>query len=120
MKVLLADDDKFIRVFISSKLKKFGFEVDTSSDGEETLSKMKSEKPDIVLLDMVMPKKDGFQVLEEASKDSSISKIPVIVVSSLSQEADLKRISELGAKGQFDKTSSDYEPLRLKILELTN
>ncbi|MFH1078337.1 MAG: response regulator [Patescibacteria group bacterium] len=58
---------------------------------------MKTKKPDLVLLDLVMPVKNGFEVLEEVSKDASLKKIPIIIVSNLGQEADVQRGKELGA-----------------------
>ena len=119
MKILLVDDDKFLQKLNSSKLKQLGFEVDIAVDGENALSQMKETKPTLVLLDLIMPKKDGFTVLAEAQADPEISKIPIIVLSSLSQESDLKRIKELGAKGYFDKNNTDYDQLKKKILSLT-
>lgn len=119
MKVLLADDDSFLRALMTSRLKKFGFEVDTAADGIEALAKMKSSNPDVVLLDLIMPNKDGFAVLQEAKLDGAISHIPIIVTSSLDTAEDIKKTEDLGAKDHFDKTSSDYEPLKQKILNAT-
>lgn len=119
MKILLADDDKFLQKFTGSRLTKLGFEVIVAADGEETLIKMKNDKPAVVLLDLIMPNKDGFSVLEEAKKDPAISNIPIIVISSLEQEDDVKRVKDLGASDFFDKTSTDYEPLKQKIIQLT-
>ena len=98
IKILIAEDDSFLRNMYLAKLESEDFEVVLASDGEEALDKMKIEKPDIVLLDLLMPKKDGFQVLEEKSSNSEIKDIPVIILSNLSQSEKIKRCYALGAK----------------------
>lgn len=95
--ILIAEDDRFLAKAYEAKLESSGFVVDLARDGEETLKKMKDAKPDIVLLDLVMPNKNGFEVLEEVQKDAALKKIPIIIVSNLGQEADVKRGMELGA-----------------------
>lgn len=119
MKILLADDDKFIRSLASARLKSYGFEVDTAVDGEEVISKMNTNPPDILLLDLVMPKKDGFTALKEIKADTKLSKIPVIIISALSQEEDKKSTVDAGASGFFDKTATNYESLKELINKLT-
>ncbi len=98
-KILIVEDDVFLKSIMVQKLDKENFEVIEASDGKEGLEKIKSEKPDLVLLDLYMPETDGFQLLEEIknSPDEEIRKIPIIITSNFSQEEDMKRTKELGA-----------------------
>ena len=89
MKILLIEDDIFFQKFYSVKLKEQNIEMDVASDGEEGLSKMKQFAPDLVLLDLIMPKLDGFSVLKARLMDPNLLKIPVIVFSTLLQEQDI-------------------------------
>ncbi len=118
MKVLVAEDDKFLRAFVSSKVKKLGFEVVTANDGNEALEVMRAGGCEVVLLDLIMPNKDGFTVLREAKQDPKLSQIPIIVISSLEQPEDIKIATDLGARGYFDKTSVDYGALPKIISDL--
>lgn len=101
--VLIVEDDKFLRDLLALKLKKEGFKVSEAVDGEEGLNKAKSEKPHIIVLDLIIPGKDGFAFLEEMKQDSQISSIPVIVLSNLGQREDIERAKNLGAKDYMIK-----------------
>lgn len=96
--ILIVEDDLFLRNMYLTKLESEGFEVFLASDGEEAIDKMKLYKPDIILLDILVPKKNGFEVLEEKKNDSEIRDIPVMVLSNLSQKEQIKKCYELGAK----------------------
>ena len=89
-KILLVEDDKNIREMYQMKLEMEGYEVITADDGKDALELIKKEKLDLVLLDILLPKKDGFEVLEEVrqSKDEKIKNIPIIIVSNLSHFDD--------------------------------
>lgn len=115
MKILLIEDDKFFQTFYSLKLKEAGFEVEIAIDGEEGIAKIQSYNPNLVLLDLIMPKKDGFEVLLEKSKITSISNIPVIVFSTLGQDQDVKKALSLGASDYVNKTFFNFENLLNKI-----
>jgi len=119
MKLLLIEDDKFFREFYATKLKEKNVEVVTATDGEEGLAKLQSFMPDFVLLDIIMPKKDGFDVLTEMGKMQLISKIPVLVFSTLGQEKDVERARMLGAKGYVNKSFFDFDKLYARILEIS-
>jgi DNA-binding response OmpR family regulator len=97
-KILLVEDDKFLRELMSKKLLSLDFEVSTASDGEEGLEKIKAEKPEVVLLDLILPGINGFEVLEKAKKDPETANIPVIILSNLGQSEDIERGLKLGAK----------------------
>ena len=119
MKILLVEDDKFFREFYASKLREKNVEVEQAADGEEGLTKLQTITPDLVLLDIIMPKKDGFDVLEEMGKRQLIQKIPVLVFSTLGQEKDVERARMLGAKGYVNKSFFDFDKLYNRILELS-
>lgn len=118
MKILLVEDDTFFREFYSSKLREKKLEVETAQDGEEGLSKLQTFTPDLVLLDIIMPKKDGFDVLQEMGKLQLLPKIPVLVFSTLGQEKDVERARQLGARGYVNKSFFDFDKLYMRIMEL--
>jgi len=115
MKVLIADDDSFFRNFYSTKLKENGFTIDVASDGFETMEKVKVFQPDIILLDIIMPNKDGFSVLNDLKVDPQLSLIPVLVFSTLGQEQDVEKAKTLGAKDYINKSYFDFPKMLEKI-----
>ena len=104
-KVLLAEDDKFISRAYQDGLGRAGFEVISALDGEEALEKIKKTIPDIILLDVIMPEKNGFEVLEEIKADNKLKKIPVIILSNLGQDTDIQKGRELGAVDYLIKSN---------------
>jgi two-component system, OmpR family, alkaline phosphatase synthesis response regulator PhoP len=114
-KILLAEDDKFISRAYEDGLGKAGFEVVVANDGGEAIAKVKSEKPDIVLLDLIMPTKNGFEVLEELKLDPDLSKIPVVVLSNLGQDSDVKKSKDLGAVDYLVKSNFSMKEVIEKI-----
>ncbi len=105
-KVLVIEDDRFLVKAYEAKLKGEGFSVSVAHDGEEGIAKIEAEKPDIILLDLIMPRMDGFDVLEEMQKHKEWKKIPVLILTNLGQEDDRKRGLKLGAKDYIVK--ADY------------
>jgi DNA-binding response OmpR family regulator len=95
--ILIVEDDKFLRELISQKLIKEGYNISQAVDGEEGLEKIKKEKPDLVLLDLILPGIDGFEVLARAKEDPEVVKIPVIILSNLGQKEDVEKGMGLGA-----------------------
>ena len=118
MKVLLIEDDTFFRGFYSTKLKEKGMEIETAADGEEGLLKITAFNPDLVLLDIIMPKKDGFEVLAAMKEAGLTVKIPVLVFSTLGQEKDVEKARQLGARGYVNKSFFDFDKLYARIMEL--
>lgn len=115
MTILLVEDDNFFQKFYSTKLRDNNITVEIASNGEEGLQKMREMHFDAVLLDLVMPKIDGFGVLREMAQDDELKKIPVLVFSTLSQETDIAKAKELGAKDYMNKTFFNFEELMRKI-----
>lgn len=103
-KILIIDEDRFLRKIYKNKFFKAGFEFREAISGDEGLNKVYSEKPDLVLLDLMLPKRSGFDVLIELKRNKSTRKIPVIILSNLAQEEDIKRVLSLGAIDYLIKT----------------
>jgi DNA-binding response OmpR family regulator len=119
MKLLLIEDDTFFRGFYAAKLKEKGLEIEVAPDGEEGLQKVASFNPDIILLDIIMPKKDGFEVLQTLKEKGLTTKIPVLVFSTLGQEKDVEKARQLGARGYVNKSFFDFDKLFARIVELS-
>ncbi len=115
MKVLIIEDDRFLSKIYASKLSKEGIEADFALDGEEGIEKAKAEKPKLILLDLIMPKMDGFAVLEAMAADAKLKAIPVIVLSNLGQDEDVERAKKLGAKDFLVKSDSSIQSVVEKI-----
>jgi DNA-binding response OmpR family regulator len=96
-KILIVEDDRFLRELIARKLKNEGYEVLEAIDGEEGLKRVKEEKPDLILLDLILPGIDGFEVLAKAKEDPTTAQIPVIILSNLGQREEIERGLKLGA-----------------------
>jgi len=96
-KILVVEDDKFLRELIVRKLSDEDFNVEEAVDGEEGLRKIKELKPDLVLLDLILPGIDGFEVLSRMKEEISLSSVPVIILSNLGQREDIERGLKLGA-----------------------
>jgi DNA-binding response OmpR family regulator len=96
-RVLLAEDDRFLRRAAEARLRRHGLEVLTAVDGEEALRVARAERLDLILLDVVMPKLEGFEVLKLLKEDEATASIPVIVLSNLGQERDVAQAKALGA-----------------------
>lgn len=113
--ILVAEDDKFYANIYQVKLAKEGYEVRVAEDGEQTLSEMKKRKPDLLLLDLIMPVKDGFEVLREMKADSILKDIKVLVLSNLGQEEDIKKAKDLGADDYLVKTNMSIQEMMEKV-----
>jgi len=95
--ILIVEDDKFLRELIVRKVANEGFNVSEAIDGEEGIKKIKEEKPDMVLLDLILPGIDGFEVLSRMKEDPALSSVPVIILSNLGQKEDIEKGMKLGA-----------------------
>lgn len=117
--ILLIEDDKALAEAISYRLKRAGFELINAFDGEEGLEKAKG-KPDLILLDIMLPKKGGMEVLEELKKDKSLSSIPVIIISNSGQPVEIQKTLALGAADYLIKAQFDPEEILEKIERVFN
>lgn len=95
--VLLIEDDEFLAELYATKLNLEGFDVIAAADGKKGLKLALEKRPDVVLLDIILPKMDGFEVLKNLRADAAAKTIPVILLTNLSQKDEVKRGLELGA-----------------------
>lgn len=102
-RILLVEDDPFLLDMYSTKFKEVGFDVIIAQDGEMGIAKAKEIMPEIIILDVVLPKKDGFEVLKVLKSSSETARIPVIVLTNLGLDSDVKRGLELGAQNYIIK-----------------
>lgn len=102
-KILLIEDDEFLAELYSTKLKMEGYEVYLATDGEKGLKMAKDYTPNLILLDIMLPKKDGFEVLTELKSEANLKNIPVILLTNLSQKDEVKRGLDLGANDYLIK-----------------
>jgi CheY-like chemotaxis protein len=116
-RVLLAEDDRFLKKTTEATLRRHGFTVFAAVDGEEALRLARAEAPDLILLDMIMPKIQGFQVLSALKQDPATSRIPVIVLSNLGQERDVEQALEAGAVAYFAKANLSLQHLVKRVEE---
>lgn len=118
-KILIIEDDKILAELIEKKLKTIGYEVAVAADGEEGLQKLREDKPDLVLLDILMPNKNGLEVMEEMNKNpaTSLTKIPVIVISNSGQPVEINRVLELGAKDYLIKANFNPQEVVEKVVK---
>lgn len=117
IKILFVEDDSFLREICAKKLTKEGFLVFEIVDGEQALKDLEKIEPDIILLDIILPMVNGFEVLEKirSSKNLKIKEAPVIMLSNLGQEEDVKKAFSLGANDYLIKTHSTIEEIVEKI-----
>lgn len=107
-KILIIEDEDVLRSVLASKLAKEGYDVITAEDGEIGMEQLRNENPDMLLLDIMLPKKNGYQILEEMHEDEELKKIPVLVISNSGQPVEVKKLLELGACDYLVK--ADFTP----------
>lgn len=105
-RVLIIEDDGFLASIYAQKLEVEGFEVSFATNGEDGLKLAQKDSPDLVLLDLLMPKMNGFEVLEKMKADPELVSIPVLVLTNLGQKEDVERCIKLGAAGYVIKAHS--------------
>jgi len=114
MKILIVEDERPLSDLLASKLKKEGYEVDNAFDGQEGYEKITNWKPDLILLDIIMPKMDGYEVMEKINENKE--KTPVIVISNSGQPVEIEKTKKLGAIDHLIKT--EFSPS--DVLEKVN
>ena len=117
-RVLLAEDDRFLRKAAETALKRHGFTVVAAVDGEEALRLARAAPPDLVLLDLIMPRMQGFEVLRALKADPATAPIPVVILSNLGQDGDMKQAMDAGAAGYFVKANLALQDLVKRVGEL--
>lgn len=118
--ILIIEDEKILADLLKKKLEEENYNVFLAGDGEEGILKMEKEKFDLILLDIIMPKKGGFEVLEDMNKNSELKKIPVIIISNSGQPVEISRALELGVKDYLVKTQFDPKEVVKKVKNQIN
>jgi len=116
-KILIVEDEEIMVSLLQKKLIKEGYEISVARDGDEGIRAIKEVKPNLILLDIIMPKMGGFEVMEEMNKDKELRKIPVIVISNSGQPVELDRAQKLGAKDWLIKTEFDPQEVINKVIK---
>jgi CheY-like chemotaxis protein len=117
-RVLVVEDDRFLRRACEASLRQRGFGVITAADGEEGLRLARAERPDLVLLDLLMPKMSGLEVLRALKGDAATRAIPVLVLSNSSREQDVAEIMALGAEGYLVKADLSLQALGVRVTQI--
>jgi len=116
--IMLIEDDHFLSSLMKARLEREGFTVIQAFDGEEAIGILKKEAPALIVLDLIMPKVTGFEVLQMISITPELDKIPVIIVSNLAQDSDIEKARQLGVKEYFIKVKVSIDDLIGKIKTL--
>ena len=116
-KILIVEDEEIMVSLLQKKLIKEGYEISVARDGDEGIRAIKEVKPNLILLDIIMPKMGGFEVMEEMNKNKELKKIPVVVISNSGQPVELDRAQKLGAKDWLIKTEFDPQEVIDKVVK---
>ncbi len=116
--ILLAEDDRFLRRACETKLKQCGFDVRVAVDGDEALSLAREHAPDLLLLDLLMPKRDGLSVLKALKADTATSAIPIVIISNSSKDLEMQNASDLGAVDYWIKSNLSLQELCDRVQRL--
>ena len=114
-RILIVEDEEFLLKALSDNFETEGFTVDVARNGEESISQIKKRKPDLVLLDLLLPKVGGFDVLKAMKDNTEWNLIPVIVLSNLGGDEQIKKAFELGADDYFVKSQHPIEEVIEKV-----
>lgn len=117
-KILIIEDEKALREALKSYLEEDGFEIEVAADGEAGINLIKENKFDLAILDIILPKKDGFKILEEIKEDEKIQKIPIIILTNLESIEDIQKAFEKGINNYLVKSDHSLEEVSQKIKEI--
>jgi len=109
--VLIVEDDRFLSPLLKTRFEREHLTVHQAFDGEEALKALNEVTPGIIILDLIMPRVSGFELLETIANDSRLTQIPVIILSNLSQDSDVKKAKSLGAIAYFVKVHASIDEL---------
>lgn len=116
-KILIIEDNKLLADLLKDKLKKEGYNVWVSPHGKKGLAAARKIMPDLILLDIVMPVMDGFEVMEKIQKDNDLVKIPIIIVSNSGQPVEIDKAVKLGARDWLIKAEFDPKEVVDKVIK---
>jgi DNA-binding response OmpR family regulator len=116
-KILLIEDDPFLSSLLKNRFVKEGYEVQIAQTGDLGIQAAKQGGFDLILLDLILPGKSGFEVMEEINMDPTAPRIPILIISNLGQDSDVEKGKELGAVGYLIKARTSIEVLISKAKE---
>lgn len=119
-KILIIEDDPFLSEMYAVKFSQANFEVEVAIDGKEGMQKINENKPDLILLDIILPKMDGFEVLEKVKTDPQTKKIPVVLLTNLGQRSEVEKGLALGADEYIIKAHYTPTAVVAKVKEILN
>jgi len=119
-KILFIEDEEALQRTMGDMLKEHGYKLFSALDGDAGIALAKDTMPDLILLDLVLPKKDGFEVLEHLRKDPTTKDIPVMVLTNLVEGADVERVLSLGATTYLVKANYSLQDIFAKIQAVLN
>lgn len=117
-KILIIEDEIILRNLLEKKFKQEGYDVAVAVDGEDGIDKMRENKPDLIILDIVMPRLDGFGVMEKMQEDEGLKNINIMIVSNSGQPVELDRARRLGARDWLIKTDFDPQEVISKVSKI--
>lgn len=118
MKILIIEDEEILAKVLQEKFDKEKFEAKIVSNGSDAVESVKDFQPDIILLDLILPQKDGFEILEELKRDPNFQNIPVVVLSGLGQDEEIKKALSLGAADYLVKTQHPIKEVVERVKKL--
>jgi CheY-like chemotaxis protein len=116
--ILLVEDDRFLRRACEASLRKQGLVVETATDGDEALRRVVELHPDLILLDLLMPKVSGLVALRTLKADEKTRDIPVLILSNSSREEDMREVMDLGALDYWIKANLSLKDLGARVAKL--
>lgn len=117
-KILIIEDDNFLRILLSKKLRSEVYSILSAAESVEAFNLLKSNKPDLILLDLLLPGVDGFEILKKIRQTEETKNIPVIVFSNLSEEKDIKKVQDLGITDFMVKSNFTLDELLDKVKKI--
>lgn len=119
--IMVVEDDPFLSNLLVTRFRASGFNVIKAMSGEEALGVLSSQAPPaLILLDIILPDKTGFEILESIQADPNLQKAPVIITSNLGQDSDIQRGKELGAVAYLVKAQNSIDQIVSKVTEIVN
>jgi DNA-binding response OmpR family regulator len=115
---MIIEDDRFLSSLMKARLEKDGFTIIQAFDGEEAIQLFKQQTPSLIILDLIMPKVTGFEVLQTISVTPQLEKTPVVILSNLAQDSDIEKARQLGAKEYFVKVKVSIDDLVSRVKNL--
>lgn len=118
--ILIVEDDPFFSMILKGRMEKQGFSVRQAFDGEQALALAREKAPNLIILDLIIPKLSGFEFLETIFSDPQLNRVPVVVASNLGQESDIERAKRLGVLDYYVKVRTSVDDLVGIITNIVN